>query len=97
MLRNVADEHRHCGASHLCLEAIAARVSVSRSFAKCAIRTARRLGMVEVVERRRTGAKSISNVVTIVAREWLAWIARGARIGGRNQPTTGKRDLQREF
>lgn len=88
VLRIVADEHRDRGSCTLCLDAIAARAGVSRSLAKAAIKQARRLGMVEVVERRRTGAKSLPNVVRVVDREWLAWIARGKRIGGRNQPTT---------
>lgn len=88
VLRIVADEFRDRGSCSLCLDAVAARAGVSRSLAKAAIRQARRLGMVEVVERRRAGAKSLSNVVTVVDRDWLAWIARGKRIGGRNQPTT---------
>lgn len=88
VLRIVADEFRDRGSCTLCLDAIAARAGVSRSLAKAAIKQARRLGMVEVIERRRVGAKSLPNVVTVVDREWLAWIARGKAIGGRNQPTT---------
>ena len=96
VLRIVADEQRDRGSCRLCLDAIAARAGVSRSLAKAAIRQARRLGMVEVVERRRVGAKSLPNLVTVIDREWLAWIARGKRIGGRNQPTTEKRVFERE-
>jgi hypothetical protein len=104
VLRIVADECRDRRACVLCLDAIAARAGVSRSLAKSAIRNASRLGMVEVVERRRTGAKSLPNVVTVVDREWLAWIAHGKRIGGRNLPTTenlgfregGRHDGQRD-
>ena len=88
VLRIVADEHRDRGSCRLCLDAIAARAGVSRSKAKAAIREARRLGMVEVHERPQLGAKNLPNVVTVVDREWLGWIARGKRIGGRNQPTT---------
>lgn len=94
VLRILADEFRDRGSCALCLDAIAARAGVSRSLAKGAIRQARRLGMVEVQERRRTGAKSLPNVVTVVDREWLAWIARGKRIGGRNQPTTETRGFR---
>ncbi|MHB2211820.1 hypothetical protein [Methylobacterium sp. CM6257] len=96
VLRIVADEHRDRGSCSLCLDAIAARAGVSRSLAKGAIRQARRLGMVEVVERRLVGAKSLPNVVTVVDREWLAWIARGKRIGGRNQPTTERKVFEKE-
>ena len=104
VLRIVADEHRDRGCCTLCLDAIAARAGVSRSLAKGAIRQARRLGMVEVQERRRVGAKSLPNLVTVVDREWLAWLKRGARgrhhtmmapgIGGRNQPTTDTRGFR---
>lgn len=96
VLRIVADEFRDRGSCSLCLDAVAARAGVSRSLAKGAIRNARRLGMVEVVERRRTGAKSLPNVVTVVDREWLAWIVRGSRIGGRNHPTTETRGFREE-
>lgn len=96
VLRIVADEFRDRGSCMLCLDAVAARAGVSRSLAKGAIRNARRLGMVEVVERRRTGAKSLPNVVTVVDREWLAWISRGKRIGGRNVPTTETRGFREE-
>ena len=73
---------------------------MSRTLAKGAIRQARRLGMVEVREKRRTGAKSLPNLVCVIDREWLAWIKRGAvrprskpsRIGGR-KPTTTDRTL----
>jgi hypothetical protein len=94
VLRIVADEFRDRRACAICLDAIAARAGVSRSLAKGAIRNARRLGMVEVVERRRPGAKSLPNVVTVVDREWLAWIAHGKRIGGRNQPITETRGFR---
>ncbi|MCJ2032734.1 hypothetical protein [Methylobacterium sp. J-068] len=78
VLRIVADEFRAQKVCALCLDAIAARAGVSRTLAKDAIRQARRLGMVEVRERRRTGAKSLPNLVTVIDREWLAWIKCGA-------------------
>ena len=105
VMRIVADEVAARGSCSLCLDAIAARAGVSRSLAKGAIRQARGLGMVEVRERRRTGAKSLPNVVTIIDREWLAWMRRGqkvrqfgeatlADIGGRNLPTTDTRGFR---
>jgi len=94
VLRIVADEFRDRGTCSLCLDAIAARAGVSRSLAKGAIREARRLGMLEVIERRRTGAKSLPNVVRVIDREWLAWISRGKRIGGKNSTTTETRGFR---
>lgn len=89
VLRIVADEFQARQVCALCLDAIAARAGVSRTLAKDAIRQARRLGMVEVRERRRTGAKSLPNVVTVIDWEWLAWLKRGAKaIGVRKSPTT---------
>jgi hypothetical protein len=78
VMRIVGDAHLAHGSCVLCLDAIAARAGVSRTLAKNAIRQARRLGLVEVRERRRTGAKSLPNVVTVIDREWLAWMKRGA-------------------
>lgn len=99
VLRIVADEHASRGSCVICLDAIAARAGVSRTLARNAIRQARRLGMVEVRERRRTGAKSLPNVVTVIDREWLAWMKRGngrktalVDIGGRNSTTTDRKD-----
>lgn len=54
--------------------------------------------MVEVCERRPTGAKSLPNVVRVIDRERLAWMKRGngrktalVGIGGRNPTTTDTR------
>lgn len=94
VLRIVADENAARGKCAVCLDAIAARAGVSRSTAKNAIRQASRLGLVEVVERRRPGAKNLPNVVTIVDREWLAWMARGNRTGVRNPTTTDTRGFR---
>lgn len=99
VLRIVADEFQARQVCALCLDAIAARAGVSRTLAKSALRQARRLGMVEIHERRRTGAKSLPNLVRVVDREWLAWMKRGTSqakpgangIGGRFAPTTDRR------
>ena len=74
VLRIVADEWKARQICALCLDAIAARAGVSRTTAQNAIRQARRLGMIEVQERRRPGARSLPNLVRIIDREWLAWI-----------------------
>src|SRR5215212_6580155 len=79
VLRIVGDEvrqHSHCAR---CVDEIAARAGVCRSMVKNAIRTAARLGLVTVEERRREGRRSLPNVVRVVSREWLHWLARGPK------------------
>ncbi len=83
VLKIVADEVHTRGSCRLFLDAIAARAGTSRSTAKNALRQARTLGLIEITERRQHGAKSLSNVVTIVDREWSAWMKRGPGIGGK--------------
>lgn len=101
VMRIVGDEFQARRVCAICLDAIAARAGVSRTLARNAIRQAKRLGMIEVRERRRPGAKSLPNLVTVIDRDWLAWMKRGAKtrkmglpksgdtgIGGRNPATT---------
>ena len=58
---------------------IAARAGVCRSMVKNAIRTAARLGLLTVEERRREGRRNLPNVVRIVSKEWTVWLNRGGR------------------
>ena len=90
-LRIVADEVQTQGRCELCLDAIAARAGVCRALAKRALRQAHRLGMLEIRERRRAGAKSLTNVVTVVDREWLTWLTRAKGVGGKAVTPTDKR------
>lgn len=98
VLRIIADEHQAHQVCALCLDAIAARAGVSRTLAKGTIRQARRLGMLEVRERRRTGAKSLPNLVRVIDREWLVWMKRAtvARKSGvlRNERTPAQPKTQ---
>src|SRR5271169_2383017 len=64
----VADECRVRGSSDLSLDEIADKASVGRSAAKSALRKARELGLITVQNRGR-----LTNVVRIIAPEWLAW------------------------
>ena len=59
---------------------IATMAGVSRSTAKNALREARRLGLVDVKERRRPGMPSLTNVVRVIAPAWTAWLRLG--VGG---------------
>lgn len=92
-LRIVADEVRLRGSCRLFLDAIAARSGTSRSTAKNALRQARTLGLIEIEERRQHGAKSLSNVVRIIDREWTAWLKRGPGIGVRKFAPTDTSSL----
>jgi hypothetical protein len=83
-LRIVADEVRAHGVCTLALEAIAAKAGICVTTARGAIRLAAGDGLAITAERRRHGRPSLTNVVRIVSREWLAWIRRGAGGGCRN-------------
>lgn len=76
-LRIVADEVRDKGSCDRTLGELAVRAGVSIDTARRAIRQAARLGFITVEERRRYRQPSLSNVVRIVSREWLTWIAKG--------------------
>jgi hypothetical protein len=63
---------------------LAAVAGVAETTVRNAIREARRLGLVTVEERRLTGFRNDTNVVTIVSAEWIGWLRltrRGTRVG----------------
>src|SRR3954449_1747561 len=96
VLRIVGDEVRQHGQCDRCVDELAARAGVCRSLVKNAIRTAARQGLLTVEERRRAGRRNLPNVVRIVSREWLTWLARGPKpIGVKNITPTAK-DHKRE-
>jgi len=70
----VAREIQRAGRCELYLDKIAALAGVCKSTAQNALREAKRLGLVTVTERRRRGAKSLTNVVEVVSPEWRAWL-----------------------
>ena len=72
----VAGEVKRRGVCDLCLDKIAAIAGVCRTTARDALHEARRLGHVAIAERPRRGARSLTNVVRIVSKAWLQWIAR---------------------
>src|SRR3954454_21833299 len=75
VLRIIGDEVRQHGHCDRCVDELAARAGVCRSMAKNAIRTAARLGLLTVKERRREGRRNLPNVVQIVSKEWSSWLA----------------------
>ena len=93
VLRIVGNEVRQHGQCDRCGDELAARAGVCRSLVKNALRTAARLGLVTVEERRREGRRNLPNVVRIVSREWLVWLARGPKpIGVKKITPTAKTD-----
>ena len=86
------------------MDKIAALAGVCRTTVREALRLAANLGLVHVRERRRPGARSLTNVVTIRGKRWWRWLTRGAarsqvsnpRGGGcRNPNTTYTEELRR--
>jgi hypothetical protein len=80
VLTVVAREVQRSGRCEFYLDKIAALAGVCRSTAQNALHEARRLGLLTVTERRRRGAKSLTNVVEVISPEWRAWL----RIGSKN-------------
>jgi hypothetical protein len=76
-LRIIGDECREHGCCTLHIDAIAARAGVERSTVKNAVRLARRLGLLDMRERRRRGQRSLTNVIRVISAEWRLWLSRG--------------------
>lgn len=74
VMRIFGDDCRDRGKCDEFNDAIAARAGVSRSTVKTTKRIARRLGLIAVTERKITGARNDSSVVTVISKEWTAWL-----------------------
>lgn len=85
VLTVVARQCQRTGVCVLHIDAVAALAGVSRTTVKRAIRQARLLGLFLVKERRIPGRKSLTNVITVISKEWTAWL--WLRIGGQMRPT----------
>ena len=83
VMRIVGDECRAHGCCTLHIDAIAARAGVHRTTVQNALREAQGRGevpntpIISVQERRRTGQRSLTNIIRIVSREWLDWLHKG--------------------
>ena len=80
---------RQCQRAGVCVlpvDAIAALAGCSRTTVKNAMRQAKLLGLFLVKERRIPGRKSLTNIVTIISKEWLGWLKLG--IGVKRLTTT---------
>jgi GTP-sensing pleiotropic transcriptional regulator CodY len=80
----IADEYRAHGCCDLSLDEIADKASVGRSALQSALRKARELGLITVKNRGR-----LTNVVRIIAPEWLAWLQLGDRGRAARRPLQG--------
>ncbi len=68
---------RQCQRGGVCvlpIDAVAALAGVSRTTVQNAMRQARRLGLIEVKERRRRGLPSMTNVVKVISADWTSWL-----------------------
>ncbi len=79
VLKIVADEIAEGRRCTLTVAEIAARAGVCHRLAQGAIRLAAGDGLLVVQERRRQGQVNLPNVIFVVSREWLTWIAKGGR------------------
>jgi hypothetical protein len=73
------EKHGDC---RLAIDHIGALAGVGRSTVKRALREAQALGFIHVVERRLTGFRNDTNVMTIIASVWLSWLRLRSRRGG---------------
>lgn len=73
----VAGEVKRQGICVLSIDEISDRAGVGRTTVQNAMHHARLLGHVQIKERPQRGAKHLTNVVTVISAEWLAWIKRG--------------------
>lgn len=82
VLAMIAAEIVKRGQCRLPVGAIAALAGVSRSSVRNALRAAKEAGLLDVKERRLSRWRNLSNIVTIVSREWSTWLTIGAKGGG---------------
>ncbi len=70
------------GTCSLPIDMVAALAGVSRSTVQNALRAARKIGLIEVRERRRRGLPSLTNVIKIISAEWSGWLKLSGDRGG---------------
>ena len=87
VLAVIAAEVVKNGACRLAIDHIAALAGVGRSSVKNALREAHGLGLVRIEERRLTGFRNDTNIVTILSPEWTSWLR--LRRGGGVKTVTG--------
>lgn len=78
VLSVIAREIRRTGACDWFMDRIAAVAGVCRTTARNALRQAQAMGLIALEERRRNRWRSDTNVITLLSKEWAAWL----RLGG---------------
>ena len=77
VLTVIARQCQRAGVCTLHIDAVAALAGCSRTSVKNALRQARLLGLILVKERRIPGMKSLTNIVSVISKEWLGWLKLG--------------------
>jgi hypothetical protein len=77
VLTVIARQCQRGGACTLPVDARAALAGVCRRTVQGALRQARLIGLVLVKERRVPGRRSGTNIVTVISKDWLAWLKLG--------------------
>jgi hypothetical protein len=94
----VAGEVKRVGICEISIDEIADRAGVGRTTVQNWQHEARRLGHICVRHRPQRGAKSLTNVITIISTDWLTWIKRApsaARVQtSKNVNTTKNIDIK---
>ena len=90
----IALEVKRRGQCDLYIDQIAAFAGVCRTTARNAQRTAKRLGLIQIDERRLSRRYNDANRVTIISREWLVWLAHGQKETVKNVKPTQQPDYQ---
>ena len=73
----IAGEIKHHGTCDLPIDKMGALAGVCRTTVQTTLHEARRLGHIQITERPMRGRKNLTNVITIISREWKMWIERG--------------------
>jgi len=75
----VAQEVKLHGQCDLYTDQIAAFAGVGRTTCRNALRIAKRLGLIQIDERRLSARYNDANRITIISREWRVWLAYGRK------------------
>jgi hypothetical protein len=75
----VATEVKRRGQCDLYTDQIAAFAGVGRTTCRNALRIAKRLGLIQIDERRLSARYNDANRITIISREWRVWLAYGRK------------------
>jgi hypothetical protein len=88
VLTVIARQCQRTGVSVLHIDAIAALAGCSRTSVQNALRRARLLRLILVKERRIPGPPSLTNIVSIISKEWIGWLKLGGGGFKRLSPTS---------